>query len=219
MKGRVDLSFVVTISIALRRPAAWLAGSLCAFCPIGVAHKAPPMDALESGVKATFCQKAIVCIDYSNLGPIADSIIRDEVDRATAITSGIFASARVKVQWRRVGLRSCPEATDRTTITITLLTRTASGVRRGALAYSLLDEGQRIFVFYDRIIQVSPEFQTSLLGHVIAHEMSHILQRTPRHTVEGIMKAVWDPRDFTAMKARPLAFTETDLRLILDGLV
>jgi hypothetical protein len=122
------------------------------------------------------------------------------------------------VQWRRVGLKSCPEATDRTTITITLLTRTASRVRPGALAYSLLNEGQQIFVFYDRIIQVSPEFQTSLLGHVIAHEMSHILQGTPRHTVEGIMKAVWDPRDFTAMKARPVAFTETDLRLIREGL-
>jgi hypothetical protein len=32
------------------------------------------------------------------------------------------------------------------------------------------------------------------------------------------MKAQWDHNDYAVMKLHPLAFTETDLRLIRDGL-
>ena len=58
----------------------------------------------------------------------------------------------------------------------------------------------------------------SLLAHVIAHEITHILQGTPRHSTEGIMKGRWVHNDLAVMKHRPLTFTEPDLQLIRKGL-
>ena len=103
------------------------------------------------------------------------------------------------------------------TIIVSLLKRAPSKFRPGALAYCLPNEDRHVVVLCDRILSASPDLSTSLLAHVIAHEMTHILQGTPRHSKEGIMKARWDHNDFAAMKHRPLTFTETDLQLIREG--
>jgi hypothetical protein len=79
-------------------------------------------------------------------------------------------------------------------------------------------EGHHIVVFLDRILDARPELSTPLLAHVLAHEITHILQGTSFHSAEGMMKVLWDHNDFAVMKIRPLAFTETDLRLIREGL-
>jgi hypothetical protein len=180
------------------------------FCPVNLAQNATSIPVLPGcGTRATDCQTVMVCIE--------DSDLEEEVDRAMQITSEIFTTTRVNVKWRHGGSRPCRETSERMTIIVTLLKRTPSKFRPGALAYCLPNEDRHVVVLCDRILSASPDLSTSLLAHVIAHEMTHILQGTPRHSREGVMKARWDHNDFAAMKHRPLTFTETDLQLIRDG--
>jgi hypothetical protein len=57
-----------------------------------------------------------------------------------------------------------------------------------------------------------------LLGHVLAHEIGHILQGVERHSSTGLMKERWDYRDYVEMQRQPLRFTAEDLLLIQQGL-
>ena len=56
------------------------------------------------------------------------------------------------------------------------------------------------------------------MGHVIAHEVMHILQGVARHSESGVMKANWTGADYQRMAWKPLPFTEEDVLLIYRGL-
>jgi hypothetical protein len=56
------------------------------------------------------------------------------------------------------------------------------------------------------------------LAHVLAHEITHMLQGTDRHSDSGIMKARWNSEDYFEMLRTPLSFTEADVQLIRRGL-
>jgi hypothetical protein len=57
-----------------------------------------------------------------------------------------------------------------------------------------------------------------LLAHILAHEITHVLQGINRHSVSGVMKAHWSNGDCLDMAGKPLAFTEEDVYLIHRGL-
>lgn len=61
-------------------------------------------------------------------------------------------------------------------------------------------------------------FLAAVLSYVLAHEITHLLQRNDHHARSGVMKARWDDADFAAIQAASLAFTETDIELIRSGL-
>jgi hypothetical protein len=77
-------------------------------------------------------------------------------------------------------------------------------------------------VFYDRVkndrVKNRPGYAASVLGHVIAHEITHILQGAVWHSEQGIMKAQWSRADFMAMIGKPLQFTEEDVVRMQRGL-
>src|SRR5689334_24555228 len=51
-------------------------------------------------------------------------------------------------------------------------------------------EGNHIVIFYDRLQRKVKGTQiSSLLAHVLAHEVTHILQGIHRHSDRGLMKA------------------------------
>ena len=56
------------------------------------------------------------------------------------------------------------------------------------------------------------------LGHVLAHEITHMLQYTARHSDSGLMKAHWDAAEMAQIKDRGLGFTKLDAELIYAGL-
>jgi hypothetical protein len=90
------------------------------------------------------------------------------------------------------------------------------------MAYALPFEGLHVRVFYDRVSdpQLFPKFDApKILGHVMAHEIGHLLQGITRHSETGVMKAHWTAADYGSMAFRPLRFTDEDVRLILAGLV
>jgi hypothetical protein len=79
--------------------------------------------------------------------------------------------------------------------------------------------GSRIHIFWDRIESRSQkEHWGYLLGHVFAHEITHILQGVARHSSEGLMKRHWTLADLYRMAYRPLPLTAQDIDLIHLGL-
>ena len=89
----------------------------------------------------------------------------------------------------------------------------------GALASALPYERIHIRVFLDRVKEaVGPGAMPFLLGHVLAHELGHLLQGIDRHSETGVMKAQWDLDDYKRMVSSPLAFTDEDVILIHRGM-
>ena len=69
-----------------------------------------------------------------------------------------------------------------------------------ALAVALPFEGIHIEIFYDRIRAAEGFVPPDYLGHVLAHEITHILQSVARHSDSGLMKAHWDRPELVQMK-------------------
>jgi hypothetical protein len=154
-------------------------------------------------------QEVTVCMTYT-----PDAVLQIQ---AKMVASAILASAGVKLQWHEPN--KCPAEA----ILITLSSDVPARFMPGALAYALPFDGTHIVVFYDRVkndrVKNRPGYAQSVLGHVIAHEITHILQGAVWHSETGIMKPQWSRADFMAMIGKPLHFTEEDVERMQRGLL
>jgi len=132
-------------------------------------------------------------------------------NQAKVVASDIYAAIGVKILWHDP--RQCPAEA----ILVTFSNETPALLLPGALAYAMPFDGAHIVVFYDRV-KNRPGSVSCLLGHVIAHEVAHILQGLIRHSESGIMKAQWTGADYQQMTWKPLQFTDEDVMLIYGGL-
>jgi hypothetical protein len=136
--------------------------------------------------------------------------------QAMKVASVILASSGVRIQWHRPS--QCPGEA----IIITLSNNQPASLRPGLLAYALPFEGTHVVVFYDRVkndrVKNRPGYASAVLGHVIAHEITHILQGAIWHSETGVMKAQWSGADFQQMDWKPLQFTDEDIMRIQHGL-
>ncbi len=140
------------------------------------------------------------------------NVPEDTRDQAENLASSMFASIGVQVDWRCGEPRSSFEQA----LAIQLATNTPKDEKPGALAYAKPYEGVHIVVFWDRIqFGLAPR---GLLAHVMAHEITHILEGASRHSETGIMKAQWTDEDHRAMLIQPLRFAPVDVDLIHQGL-
>ncbi len=147
-----------------------------------------------------------VCMEGGPLSPVAT--------QARSLASKMFAVIGVTIDWRQ-GFGGCPSRG----IMIRLSESTPASLQPGALAYALPYEGAHIRVFYDRIAQNHDRSQVPrVLGHVLVHEITHILQGVNRHSASGIMKAQWDQGDLRRMNWKPLEFANEDIDLIYCSL-
>jgi hypothetical protein len=127
--------------------------------------------------------------------------------------AAIFAQIGIRIDWlpSRKDTLHTPGA-----IIIDLTGDTPATQLPGAMAYAEPYEGGHIKVFYDRM-QTMPDRSTHL-AHVMAHEITHILEGINRHSATGLMKAHWNQADRDAMHYRPLPFDPADVDLIDKGL-
>jgi len=71
-------------------------------------------------------------------------------------------------------------------------------------------EGAYSDVFYDSVKKLHEECNTRtpiLLGHVIAHEIGHLLQGTNAHSWMGIMRSQWQGEELQSIAMGNLLFT------------
>jgi hypothetical protein len=140
------------------------------------------------------------------------------VHRAETTAAGMFAEIGVEIVWQPD--RACPPEA----IRITFSDRADRNFRSAAIAYALPYESTHIHmfydiqVFYDRLREHPARLQEVLLAHVLAHEITHVLQGVARHSGSGIMMARWGASEYDEMLVKPLRFTDEDIRLIHVGL-
>lgn len=138
------------------------------------------------------------------------------VFQAQTVASRIFGRIGVRIDWQ-------PDQSSRLlardSIAITLSENTPAGQHPGEFAYAMPYEGTQIVVFYDRLqTSLTAARVPSVLGHVLAHEIGHVLQGISRHSASGIMKARWEARDYVEMRRNTFEFTGGDIVLIRSGL-
>jgi hypothetical protein len=135
--------------------------------------------------------------------------------RAEATATQILRQANVDLNWRD---STIPCTKDGNGIVFTFSQTTPANLHPGALAYALPFEGAHVVLFYDRVLtSVSSRLAPYLTGHVLAHEIVHILQRVDQHSDTGVMKAHWAHADFSDMQ-QGLKLTQWDINLIEDGM-
>jgi hypothetical protein len=140
--------------------------------------------------------------------------------RSQAIASEMFARAGVAIEWHSAAPAVCRGAQLMKTVILDLVKNTRSDEHPGALAYALPYEAVHVVVMYDRVEKNAegPTRASSLLAHVMTHEITHILQGIARHSETGVMKPRWSPSDVMQMAYKPLRFTADDIDLIGRGM-
>jgi hypothetical protein len=77
------------------------------------------------------------------------------------------------------------------------------------------------YVFYQRLaeqLRVSEQNAAVLLGHVMAHEIAHLLLGTNSHSASGIMRAHWYAQELASANKGELLFTPDQARAMKERL-
>jgi hypothetical protein len=152
-------------------------------------------------------QKVTVYLrDRANVHP-------DVVVPAKAVAGQMFAKIGISLDW---GKGEPGGGWSQPPIFIEFVRGTSEDRMPGALAYALPYEGTHITVFIDRVEKTM--YPSTVLAHVMVHEITHLLQGISQHSDAGVMKAHWTGRDYGRMRVTPLAFTREDVDLIYLGL-
>jgi hypothetical protein len=133
--------------------------------------------------------------------------------QAEVTAERIYAGVGVELKWRSRGNAE---------IRVQFDTAEAPCDHARALGYAMpyAKEGTFIHVFFNRVSNAGSERQDGvLLGHVMAHELGHVLEGVRRHSDAGVMKAHWNYDDVAGMVFRPLSFSPLDAELVRAGVV
>jgi len=143
--------------------------------------------------------------------------------QAEGIASDIFSRIGLKVRWRQTKdrPRGCSREPMHHTIVMAFSMNTPPGFHPEAmaLAYPYQVDGACVSIFMDRLTPMAdanPTTSAYLLGHILAHEIGHVLQGTEHHSERGVLKAHWSQTEIRRMPFESLRFTDYDAALILN---
>ena len=147
-----------------------------------------------------------VCLDYGAYSPWV-------AIQAQITASKIFERVGIHLEWHRL-LTPCKQDSDG--IHITFTTGAPDSKFPGALGMSRIGDGsRRIEIFFDRVQRtVEPSLVPYLLGHVFAHEITHVLEGLNRHSTAGLMKPEFLKEDYRDMREKPLELAPEDVALL-----
>jgi hypothetical protein len=148
----------------------------------------------------------VVCVDQRESGE------PERINQAMTIAERMYSRIGIKLRWKSA--TACPDSG----IRVDLTSHTPVHYNPGALAVAFPYEGTHIRLFIDRIGQVQAKTRSFLMGHVLAHEIAHILEGVSRHSADGIMKANFDDHDCSIMQFVDLPFDPYDVGLIRTGI-
>ena len=131
---------------------------------------------------------------------------------AQGLATRIFAEIGIPLDWS-----SCEPADEssQTPIVVQLVSGKKEGLTSGVLGFAMPDR-RHIIIFFDRIETMQDTW--TVLGHVMVHEITHVLQGVSRHSDNGLMKPHWSRDDLVRMRHKPLPFTQEDLILLYSAL-
>ena len=190
---------------------AWTIGTMLAGAPVLSAAEAP-----ESPARLTV---AIHVTDNANLSPT-------ELAGAQNHATLAYRAAGFDIVWSSALWKpEVGQSGDPLSIDVRLVILPANMVEKKCREEKLDDSvlgiavsgasearGRVAYVFYHRIERVAIAHQAPImrgLGHVIAHEVGHVLMGVNSHAGEGLMRANWNPRE-----NRPQTFTRNQVQQI-----
>ncbi len=135
--------------------------------------------------------------------------------KAKTVAAEVFGGIGVGLGWSAKGI---PD-NRRCVIRIKALLEISSSFHEhpDSLAYATVGvrADREVHIFIDRVAAMVPESSFGiLLGHVLAHEITHVLEGVPRHSERGLMKARWGRSDLQRLVDHPLRFDLVDQALI-----
>ncbi|HEY7305084.1 MAG TPA: hypothetical protein VH601_13260 [Bryobacteraceae bacterium] len=178
-------------------------------------------------------QEALI-IAIHNLAHVPPGTLLD----AERIAADIFSRAGIETEWMVVPVsnsmdlltdfsaspeRGCTQPLSSHTVRAQILPHAPFGFSSQALGYSLpcAERGIQVTIYADRIEAVSQHTLACfyrVLGHALAHELGHVLLRSPAHEHLGIMKAVWSPGDWQRAAVTVLGFSSDQARRVQQEL-
>ena len=133
----------------------------------------------------------------------------DVMSRAQADASRIYAALGVEIVWIVNANDPLPTAPK---VTLVVVPKSMSVSTRFALGTAIANRtsaGRRAYAFLDKVTWFAGGTGQSLsavLGHVIAHELGHLLIGNNSHALTGIMRSKWTQSEITLLAAGNLTF-------------
>jgi hypothetical protein len=138
-----------------------------------------------------------------------------DLNRATTEAAALLAPADVRIEWRHGGPKSGDPDSLRP-ILVHIMSDIPEGHSPGALAFAQAFEGIHMTVLYNRVLKI--ETPHVVLGYVLAHEVTHLLEGISRHSATGVMKAHWGWAEYSAMRRGTFVLSNEDIDLIRLGM-
>jgi hypothetical protein len=148
-----------------------------------------------------------VTVNIYNDAGVAEPILAESRREATRI----FQRAGVKIIWldcsrpegESMGRSACQTPMNRSHLAVRIVpwSSKSGDVVFGQAFLASDGEGAYSDVFYDSVTKLHEEWHARisvLLGHVIAHEIGHLLLGTSAHSWVGIMRSHWQGEDCRA---------------------
>jgi hypothetical protein len=154
---------------------------------------------------------------FNDAGLKRGTVLRAE-DDATAV----FRQAGIEVEWNNCGggenvgqaHQQCVEVAYPASLSLRIQRRPRGLVREAFGVAYLSENGQGAYcdVFVEPMEELQRMYPVSLetvLGHVAAHEVAHLLLGAHSHSVNGLMRGHWSLQTFEEMKRGTLGFNST----------
>lgn len=161
--------------------------------------------------------RAFTILVYDYAGVQADALLKSEQE-----TGRIFRHSGVDITWRPCRIKSSPiplECPDPSPMTpaLRLVPRfrlVVDRVHAEAMGYSAGDFATVSVEFAERVEESGVAQLSQILGHVIAHEIGHLLLPGGKHSMSGIMKARWRSEDWRLVCQGQLNFAPEQSRFL-----
>lgn len=170
---------------------------------------------------ATADDTGITVLVYDFAGIPSEQLLAAEGE-----TSRIFHHSQVQVTWRLCRAEDhpipvdCPAPTS-VTPALRLVKRfqvAPRRVRADAMGYATGDYATVSVEFAQRLEQSGLGQLSEILGHVMAHEIGHLLLPGDGHSASGIMRPHWAFEDWVLIRQGKLLFTPAQARILRSGL-
>jgi hypothetical protein len=154
---------------------------------------------------------------YDYAGVQAETLMKAEQE-----TSRIFRHSGVEVTWRPCRMSGssvpieCPDPSPMTPA-LRLVPRfqlVRDRVRAEAMGYSTGDFATVSVEFAQRLEESGVAQLPQILGHIMAHEIGHLLLLGGGHSASGVMRAHWGFNEFRLLRQGGLNFTPEQNRLL-----
>jgi hypothetical protein len=144
----------------------------------------------------------------------------DLLEQAKHAATRVFALSNIDLQWIGQGpYQPC-------SLTVRIVAKPTGAKNRSGFVVGIAPgtraaRGIVAFAFYDRIQLYSAELgldASQMPGHVMAHELGHLLLPHGAHSTSGVMRGAWDGNQANQAITGLLTFTPAEAALIRERL-